>query len=131
LLENLCQVCGGPASRTAQEWLYLIAAADAAEVVEGMHSMKPPVCLPCAGLALLHCPHLSDTTAPLAVRVRRPRARAVYGDFYLPDATGRLTRAGGGLLPYTHRHRAWFLASQLVAELRRCTVVDLATELAA
>ncbi len=85
--------------------------------------MKPPVCLPCAAAALRHCPHLAH---PLAVRARKPRPRGVFGDFYVPGPTGALTQAGGGLLRYGHRDSSWFLASQLVTELRRCTIVDLA-----
>ncbi|MDT3398085.1 hypothetical protein RKE29_15785 [Streptomyces sp. B1866] len=103
---------------------------DAAERSEGWleeaYSTKPPICLPCVATALRHCPHL---TRPVAVRVRKPRPRAVLGDFFVPDSSGRLVRAGGGHLPYGHRDRAWFLASQLVLELCRCTVVDLGPEL--
>ncbi|MDT3400592.1 hypothetical protein RKE29_28985 [Streptomyces sp. B1866] len=88
---------------------------------------KPPVCVACADTALRHCPHL---TAPVAVRSRKPRPRGVYGDCLLPGPDGRLLRVpSDGYLPYGHRDSRWFLATQLVLELRRCTVVDLAAEL--
>ncbi|MFF9478152.1 hypothetical protein [Streptomyces sp. NPDC014733] len=89
--------------------------------------MKPPVCVGCAAVAVRHCPQLGD---PVAVRVRKARVRGVYGGFHAPGRGGGLAAASDdGVLPYRHPHAAWFLASQLVVELRRCTVVDLAAEI--
>jgi hypothetical protein len=131
ILEKLCQVGGGPASRTDRGWLLLFRrptpVAEARDWPEGVHCMKPPVCLGCAAIALRHCPHLTRT---VAVRSRKPRTRGVFGALYSPDATGSLVARSDGCIPYGHRDRPWFLASQLVVELRRCTVVDLDAELA-
>ncbi|MFE7609858.1 hypothetical protein [Streptomyces celluloflavus] len=130
VLEGLCQVCGGPVSRTSRGWLFLLPRSGSAEPSagwpEGAHCTKPPVCVPCAATAVRYCPHLSE---PVAVRVRKPRPRGVFGGFHAPGATGRLASSDDGYLPYGHQHTSWFLASQLVVELRRCTVVDLDAEL--
>ncbi|MEU3713344.1 hypothetical protein [Streptomyces catenulae] len=129
LQKALCQVCGGPAGRTGRGVLFLLPRPEGARAPgwpEGAYGMKPPVCVGCAAVAVRHCPRLGD---PVAVRVRKARVRGVYGGFHAPGG-GRLVAASeDGFLPYGHPHAAWFLASQLVVELRRCTVVDLAAEI--
>ncbi|MEE1938580.1 hypothetical protein V1L54_03995 [Streptomyces sp. TRM 70361] len=85
---------------------------------EGALSTKPPLCRPCAALAVRHCPHLAD---PVAIRVREPRAWGVFGGLVAPAPDGRPTSASGdGHLLHGHRAAPWFLASQLVLELTRC-----------
>jgi hypothetical protein len=76
----LCQVCAGPASRTSRGWLFVMPGSPGSDV-EGSLCTKPPICEPCAQLALRHCPHLTD---PVAVRVRKPRIWGVLGDQYAP-----------------------------------------------
>jgi hypothetical protein len=124
-LRKLCQVCGGPASRTDEGWLFLIprpGPADGepqANWPEGMLSTKPPVCLPCADLAVRHCPHLAE---PLLVRCRNPETWGVFGGFYVPAAAGGLAASGPDtVVPYGHPAAPWFLASQLVIRLTACT----------
>jgi hypothetical protein len=89
MYERLCQVCGGPAGRTSQGWLFLTQAADAADALpnwpEGALSTKPPVCPPCAALALRHCPYLDS---PVAIRSRKPRVWGVFGGFFTLTADG-------------------------------------------
>jgi hypothetical protein len=140
MLHRLCQVCGGPADRNGKGWLFLLerptaedptaldpaagspAAGGPAGWPEGGLSTKPPVCLPCAGLALRHCPHLTD---PLLVRCRKPRPWGVFGGFFLPaPGGGGLTASGDAHLPYGHPGTPWFLASQAVTELIRCIVTS-------
>lgn len=123
----LCQVCGGPASRTSRGWLFLLQRSDApqdgTDWPEGSLSTKPPICEPCAGLALRFCPHLTD---PIAVRSRKPTVWGVYGDFYLPNGGKLACLPSDGHMPYGHPRAArWFLASHLVIELTRCTRVEL------
>jgi hypothetical protein len=121
----LCQVCGGPASRTSHGWLFLIPGSTGADSVEGCLCTKPPVCEPCAQLAVRHCPHLTD---PVALRSRRPRVWGVLGDQYAPAGQngGIAHIPTDGYLPYGHATAArWFLASQLVLELTRCTRAPL------
>ncbi|MDT3395625.1 hypothetical protein RKE29_02995 [Streptomyces sp. B1866] len=122
MFDMLCQVCGGPASRTSRGWLFLVqrpeTAEESADWPEGLLSTKPPVCEPCAALAARYCPHLTD---PVAVRVRKPRVWGVFGGFVVPDADGGLVPSPDDhTLPYGHSAACWFLASQLVIELTRC-----------
>jgi hypothetical protein len=126
----LCQVCGGPASRTSRGWLFLIPGSGSpseTDEVEGSLCTKPPICEPCAELALRHCPHL---TGPVAVRSRRPRVWGVLGDQYAPagPSGGIAHIPTDGYMPYGHARAArWFIASQLVLELTRCTRAHAAT----
>jgi hypothetical protein len=125
ILHKLCQVCAGPADRTSQGWLFLVPSPEDADLPadwsEGLRTTKPPVCLPCAALALRHCPHL---TKPLFIRSRKPRAWGVYGDLFTPTG-GFAPPDAGNYLPYGHPAAPWFLASQSVVELTRCTPVAL------
>jgi len=124
MLHRLCQVCGGPADRNGKGWLFLLerpGEVGTAGWPEGGLSTKPPVCLPCAGLALRHCPHLTD---PLLVRCRRPRPWGVFGGFFRPAPGGGLVGSDDAHLPYGHPAAPWFLASQAVTELTRCTVTS-------
>ncbi|WP_194117774.1 hypothetical protein [Streptomyces hoynatensis] len=127
MLRRLCQVCGGPASRNAQGWLFALRRPGVEERTpgwpEGLLCSKPPVCEPCARLATRHCPHLD---APAFVRVRKPRVWGAFGGFFLPRPGGGLVAGEDDHLPYGHPQARWFLASQLVVELTRCTAVALA-----
>jgi hypothetical protein len=114
----LCQVCGGESSKTSKGWLFLLPGGP----TEDIRTTKPPICEPCAVLAMRHCPHLKD---PIAVRVRRPRAWGVYGDMWKQDGGKLVAVDGDGLLPYGHINARWFLATHLVLALDRCTRVPL------
>lgn len=125
MLRMLCQVCGERADRTSRGWLFLLPrpepTEDTANWPEGTLSTKPPVCRPCAVLALRHCPHLAD---PHPVRSRKPRVWGVFGGFVAPDTQGRLSPSPtDDYLSYGHPYAGWFLASQLVVELTRCVRV--------
>lgn len=118
----LCHVCGGPASRTSQGWLFLIQRPNTTKTVnwpEGALSTKPPICRPCLALAMRHCPHL---TVPVAVRSRKPRVWGAFGGFVTATSAGELSVAADDYLPYGDPAFRWFLASQLVVELTRCGV---------
>jgi hypothetical protein len=121
VMENLlCQVCGRPSSRTSRGWLFLLPH----EPAEGDRTIKPPVCEPCATLAVHHCPRLTN---PVAVRVHRPRVWGVFGDKWARGPGGGLVAIPtNGYLPYGDAEASrWFLAAQLVLELERCTRVPL------
>jgi hypothetical protein len=125
MLNLLCQICGTPADRSSQGWLFLTerpADGEASEDwPEGALSTKPPVCRPCAELAVRHCPHLTD---PVTVRSRKPRVWGVFGGFFTPTATGRLEMSPEDAnLPYGDPASRWFLASQLIIELTRCSEI--------
>ncbi|KAB8165788.1 hypothetical protein FH609_015400 [Streptomyces sp. 3MP-14] len=134
MFNRLCQVCAKPASRTSDGVLFLNqreAEGDGEEPDhwEGALTTKPPVCLPCAALAVRLCPHLTD---PIAIRSRAPRLWGVFGGFFVSTLTGGWADPvpGTNYLRYGSPDQPWFLANQLVVQLRRCTVVDLRAELA-
>jgi hypothetical protein len=124
----LCQVCGGPADRTAGGVLWMLES-EAEEgkgpgLPEGEPTCQPPVCVPCARKASRACPHLRGRS--LAVRVARPLLSGVYGFLYRAAPIGaEPTQAAR--LGYRDPRIPWLLGSQLVRELHGCTVVDLAT----
>jgi hypothetical protein len=119
----LCQMCAGPASRTSRGWLFLFPGGADGIGNDGALCTKPPMCEPCAVLAVRHCPHLKN---PVALRVRKPRVWGVIGDQYAPGPSGGLiTLPTDGYMPYGHSAGRWFLAAQLVLELERCTRVPL------
>ena len=111
-----CQVCGGRADRNGQGWLFILPRTDADP--EGSLCTKPPMCTPCSKLALRHCPHLADA---IALRVRKPRVWGALGDVYVPTGPDRRVRCipSHGYLAYGDAAAPWFLAAQLVLELRR------------
>ncbi|RKN43027.1 hypothetical protein [Streptomyces hoynatensis] len=124
MLERLCQVCGGPADRNGKGWLFVLGRPGREDGVpgwpEGALCTKPPVCEPCAGVAVAHCPHLGE---PAFVRVRKPRVWGVFGGFFVPGRGGRLAGSEDADLPFGHPQADWFLANQLVVELTRTTRV--------
>ncbi|GAA3304763.1 hypothetical protein GCM10020295_56730 [Streptomyces cinereospinus] len=135
-----CQVCVvQPASRTASGYLFLATRPKEArerDWPEGVLTWQPPLCLDCAAIAIEQCPHLSRSGA-VALRARVPRLYGVVGTLYTTGADLRpvpaqVSEEARDLpLPYKdHLLRPWFLASQLVRELRGVTVVELEREIA-
>ncbi|RKN09114.1 hypothetical protein D7319_14270 [Streptomyces radicis] len=128
-----CQVCAGPASRTELGCLFLHTRPPHGTVEpgwpEGVLTTQPPVCLEHAVMASRQCPHLTDA-GYVALRAKRPRLYGVFGHAYTFDRRrGRVRHVpSDGALPYGHPAARWYLASQLVRELRDVTVVDLDTE---
>jgi hypothetical protein len=120
MLGMRCQVCGGPADRTSKGWLFVLPSREAVERDGGMLVSKPPLCVPCAHLALRWCPHLGDS---VALRSRKPRVWGVTGELLHPK--GRLP--GAATLPYGEHTVRWVLATQVVLELTRCTLTSLPT----
>lgn len=133
-----CQVCVQEASRTEDGYLFLATApARTRASWEGFLTAQPPLCLEHAEEATEKCGHLVRTTA-IALRARVPRLHGVIGTHYRygpcgiePVDLGGEPEAGSPL-PYRNRRLTpWFLASQLVRELRGVTVINLADEVAA
>ncbi|MCX4746756.1 hypothetical protein OG455_14710 [Kitasatospora sp. NBC_01287] len=123
----LCQVCGGPASRTDEGVLWLLKddRADWPGWPEGMAATHPPVCLACARTAARRCPHLRGGC--VAVRAREFGTRAVYGSLYRPGVPAPV--AAAEVIAASREPRArWVLATQMVRVLRQCSFVDLAAE---
>lgn len=126
----LCQVCGEPADRDTRGTLWIVedARGDWPDWPERMVTAHPPVCLPCAHLAVEECPHLQEE-GWVALRVQAPRIDGVHGMRYqrgmpLPQPGKAET------LPYEDNAVRWVQASHQTQMVRGCTVVDLARETA-
>ncbi|ORT61931.1 hypothetical protein [Streptomyces sp. CB03238] len=136
-MEDLrCQVCVQQPSRTAQGYLFLATQQDdrPTDSWEGHLTAQPPLCLEHAKAAVEQCGHLVRAGA-VALRVRVPRLYGVIGVLYRTGSDGRPEtvefdgESACTPLPYRNRRLTpWFLASQLVRELRGVTVVDLEEE---
>ncbi|MBT2491604.1 hypothetical protein J7E96_24365 [Streptomyces sp. ISL-96] len=118
-----CQVCVGPA-KTDAGTLFL-------ETATGYRSgwpprtAQPPVCLEHAHLAAERCPHLVRN-GHVALMVRKSPLYGVIGTPYMYGLDGVQALAGDDApVPYGDPGLWWFLASQLVRELRDYTVVNL------
>jgi hypothetical protein len=122
----LCQVCAQPADRTDQGVLWLIPlGADGPGWPEGMVTVQPPLCQPCAHASVRMCPALRQEH--VAVRAHAP----------LCGVTG-LRYQRGPREPYPvdeptevfdHRdpRTSWVQATQLARSLDQCVRVDLTT----
>jgi hypothetical protein len=130
--QMLCQVCGGPSSRTSKGRLFLMPAPDEPLPPvehEGAITGEGPVCLTCAAVAVDQCWSLKQHGA-IAVRARKTARFGAYGSLYHPDASGRLILVSDDVtVAHGREDIVWLVAAKLLVELRRCTVVDLAAEL--
>jgi hypothetical protein len=123
-----------PASTTKKGTLFLVQREPAGHMWAGWPdsclTMHPPLCLPCARIAVQQCPHLVGRH--VAFRARKIRPYGVFGSPYGPGPYGtvRILNDGGKgvTVAYTDPHVRWILACQMVCELRRCTLVNLADE---
>ncbi|MFF9016127.1 hypothetical protein ACF09C_24570 [Streptomyces sp. NPDC014870] len=122
-----CQVGFCPAE-TDRGYIFLAGAEGAAShrAGEPVRTAQPPVCLKHLRPALELCPHLGK--GHVAFRARATSPWGVIGTRY------RLTATGLEPLPaddddapvaYGHPQLGWFLASQLIRELRDYEVVNL------
>ena len=129
----LCQVCGGPPSRTSRGILFLHRRRPESAArwwPDNERTFHPPVCLPCARAALTYCPYVGTATA---VRVKKPYLWGVLGTVFVPDRHGGVRPAAHGVeCRYDNvKQRRWIVAQQAITELDRATTVDLHDELAA
>ncbi|GGY13460.1 hypothetical protein [Streptomyces xanthochromogenes] len=120
----LCQVCSEPASRTREGWLFLDwrMPYDSPMWPEGSLTNMPPLCVTCVRVAVEQCPHARKFTA---VRVRLPRLWGVSGNQYRPIEGGWEVDHSLPWLRYGDERLPMVLASQLIRELCKVTVVDL------
>ncbi|MEU2361813.1 hypothetical protein ABZ616_13955 [Streptomyces noursei] len=124
MYDLLCQVCAEPASRNEQGWLFLDwrMQQDPPTWPEGSLTNMPPLCEACARVAVEQCPN-SDRFVPL--RVKLPRLWGVSGIAYTWTGTTWLSNDEIPWLRYGDEGLNAVLASQLVRELRKVTIVDL------
>ncbi|MFJ2249463.1 hypothetical protein ACIQGT_40445 [Streptomyces sp. NPDC093108] len=121
-----CQVCRGPASKTAQGWLFLgwREPEDLDSWPEGSLTVQPPLCLLHARQSVQQCPHLGKGEH-VALRVRSPRLWGAAGALYTLTAQGWRVHPGDVRLHKRDDRRRGLLASKLVRELVGVTVVGL------
>ena len=122
----LCQVCACPADRDERGVLWLIprAGADQQGWPEGMATVQPPLCLPCARTSVQMCPAL------------RHNYVAVRADAPLCGITGLRFRPGRPfpqpvdepteVFDFRDPRVSWVQAIQLSRSLGNCTQVELA-----
>lgn len=116
----LCQVCAGPADRTADGVLWLMRdfRGEWAGWPEGMGSVEPPVCSGCAADSVRRCPALKR--GYVAVRVREFAVAGVWGTLYRPGVFGPVA-VKAAQLAYGNPLTRWMVAVALVRELRGCS----------
>ncbi|MFF3692065.1 hypothetical protein [Streptomyces sp. NPDC002221] len=124
MYDLLCQVCAEPASRTQDGWLFLDwrMPQDPPSWPEGSLTNMPPLCERCARVAVDQCPH-ADLFVPL--RVKLPRLWGVSGTAYTWTGTTWLSDDTIPWLRYGDEALNAVLASQLIRELCKVTVVEL------
>jgi hypothetical protein len=127
VLDLLCQVCAKPADHTDAGTLWLMPESEvhAGEDREGMTTIYPPLCSPCARLSVSMCPALRQSYVLLRARSRvagvsgvvfrpvYPFPRLMVDDDY-PDVVA----LGDPML-------AWTLGCQLARGLVDVAVIDL------
>jgi hypothetical protein len=125
--ELLCQICSGPADQNELGTLWLLPDyeeyhADWPGWPEFMATPEPPVCQPCAHIAVRFCPALSK--GYIALRVKRPLLTGIRGILFGP---GPLVPKAidEAMVPIDDPRIAWVCATNLVRELTRCTIVQL------
>ncbi|MER6917156.1 hypothetical protein ABT354_36410 [Streptomyces sp. NPDC000594] len=130
MLDNLCQICGGPASVVPElgGTLFLLIGHDTR--AEGAITLRPPLCAGrrCARAAVEEC-HEIQRRGHTAVRVRSPLVYGYSGRIHAPGPFGRPVYRGEDLtLPPGHARSRWLLAATVAVRLQDCTPVDLAAE---
>lgn len=120
----LCQVCAGPADRTADGVLWLLKdhRADWPNWPNGMGATEPPICQRCAELAPRVCPALRN--GHVVVRVGRSHLAGVFGIQYQPGPRFPASMTDVQIA-FDDPAVRWVRAMQLIRELFDCTIVDL------
>ncbi|MFE2163889.1 hypothetical protein ACFXB3_02210 [Streptomyces sp. NPDC059447] len=131
----LCQVCGQTADRTEAGMLWVIDTLSYNVVcARGLAAgfKEPPICLPCARIAVKVCPELSKGYVALRV----PQVRLVGVTGVLCAADPRPHHPGeirvldrSATMSYTDPRLPWMLVGEIRAELVCAAPVDLEAEL--
>lgn len=125
--DMLCQVCKRPPADPGGPFLF-IARNTAGPIQEGERTSSPPVCVPCAGIAVQLCRALEERQFT-AAWVEHAPAWGVIGDTYDPrtlQPVGIRQR-----IEYGRPEAAWTVASWAMVELQGVTPADLDAEWAA
>lgn len=125
----LCQVCAEAPKDPDGPQLFLLRGTGG-PIREGERTASPPVCVPCAGIAVQQCCKLSGGQWVAAWAKHAP-AYGVYGVVHdersLQPIAGRYME----LVEYGSPTAAWTLAARLAVELHGVTPADLEKEWAA
>jgi hypothetical protein len=118
----LCQVCAGPADRTADGVLWLMRdfREEGPSWPEDMASVEPPICLRCVPIAMRRCPALRR--GAVAVRVREFSVMGVRGTVYEPGPFGPRP-VGIAHVVYGEPAASWVVAATSFRLLRGCSFV--------
>ncbi|MCX4773732.1 hypothetical protein [Streptomyces sp. NBC_01285] len=122
-----CQI-GFCSAETDRGYVFLAGSAEGAAHRGGepVRTAQPPVCLKHVRPAIELCPHLRK--GHVAFRARATSVWGVIGSRYRLSALGLEplpAEHDDAPVPYGHPQVSWFLASQLVRELRDYEVVNL------
>ncbi|MCH6163133.1 hypothetical protein [Streptomyces marispadix] len=121
----LCHVCGDPADRDPDGVLWLLAEAldpAAGPGPGGIVTEHPPVCLPCAHIAVRECPRLRAGFT--AVRVRAVEQAGVCGALYRPGSP-RPVPVDAVSVTFDNPAIGWVRAGKLLLRLTDYRLVDL------
>jgi hypothetical protein len=120
----LCQVCAAPADKTEDGvlWLLIDHRNDWPNWPEKMAVTEPPVCARCVSVASRLCPVLRE--GAVSVRVRHCPITGVRGMLHHRDGRD-LVATHEDNVHYDDPIVRWMLATNLLRELRDCTLVDL------
>jgi hypothetical protein len=119
-----CQVCAGPADRTADGVLWLLPdhREDWEGWPQGMANVEPPVCLQCVNTSARLCPALRK--GAVAVRVRECPIVGVRGALYKSGGAFPVVVAEK-IVTFDDPAVRWVRAVSLVRELRDCKITPL------
>ncbi|MGY1456362.1 hypothetical protein [Streptomyces sp. SS8] len=120
----LCQVCGTTTVTGAVGERFLFLVKDVGRpVLEGERTTSPPVCVPCAHIAVRECPYLAR--GHVAAWVRDAVPWGVAGIVHHPYFVRPLPSEGLVDVSYDAPALAWTLAHRQVVALYGCTPVNL------
>ncbi|MEV5047323.1 hypothetical protein AB0N20_22475 [Streptomyces griseoincarnatus] len=126
MLNMRCQVCSRPPADEAGPHLFLLRSTGG-PVREGERTASPPVCVPCAGLAVQLCKALQGGQW-VAAWVRHTPAWGVRGTVHDPATLQPLPGRYMEPVEYGSPLAAWTVAARLVVELQGVTAADLERE---
>ncbi|MFH8472641.1 hypothetical protein [Streptomyces sp. NPDC018000] len=124
--DMLCQVCGGPADRDRNGWLFIDWRREGSPPTwpERSITSMPPLCAEHVRVSVRQCPFLCRAEY-VVLRVRKPRLYGVSGTLYRLTDTGWHTSERDVLSAYDKPRLPGMLASRLHRELRGVTTVGL------
>ncbi|MER6976232.1 hypothetical protein [Streptomyces carpinensis] len=126
MLDQLCQVCARPAVSDLDAPRLYVMHGIGRPVEEGELTASPPVCLPCAAIAVQVCPYLRRHH--VAAWVRSTPAWGVIGHVHDPQTLRAF--AQDQQVEYGSPAAAWVVAARLVSMLYEVTPMDLEAEFA-